>query len=231
METTHDLFEPKPAMLATPAVTTATKSWYRLSEVPVREFLKLIRPVYEKLYGDTVHDGCPDEFDRGIFHTMTDDEYREMLRLERKRKSTTMEKGYFHQNLLGTFPGWTRYVNGSDGNGGLDIGNVAGTIAAEVKNQDKTMNSDALKSVRTKLETWTRASPGRIGYIILVNGTPPNHKKNPLPANVRYLTGRQAYAMVSGRDSCYDDVLSTWCECFKRYPSLEALNAAIAELA
>lgn len=204
-------------------------SWYRIPEVPLKTFLRLIRPVYVKRYGNPAHTGCVNATKRAFYCQLSDSDYAAMVYGNRNNTSVDMELGYFHQYLLGSFPGWSSFRNGEKGAGGLDVAKLDETIRMEVKMQNATMNSDSKKSVVAKLSSWAAASPGRIGYIVLISDDRvPVHKKTPLPHGVQYLLGRDAYALVSGRESCLEDVLASIAGCSREYPSLEALDAAIA---
>lgn len=178
----------------------------------VGEVVKIIEST-EHNAGANFHKNVIDPFSalfHGVTHAIT---YKEWLEQEKARQSQkTMQNaiGDFHQEILGSVPGWTNLGAG----GGLDVVNSKMKIIAEVKNKFNTTKGnhkveiyDAIKS-KLKTETYTDF----VGYYVEVipQGkksynkpfVPPDNKtKKRRPSNkyIRVIDGKSFYEIATGR--------------------------------
>ena len=146
----------------------------------------------------------------GITHSIS---YKEWIKLEKSRQlQKTMQNaiGDFHQEILGSIPGWINLGTG----GGLDVTNIRMKIIAEVKNKFNTTKGnhkiEVYDAIKSKLEN--KDFIGYIGYFVEVipqdknryNSpfTPPDNKtkkRRPTNQNIRVIDGMSFYELASGR--------------------------------
>jgi len=213
-----------------PTIMTAASSSpkYQIPEISKMAFVTAIKPLYDvlenkiKAKGDAK--GDDDVFLKPIISSyagITQAQWEESELVRRRQKNIEMNMGNFHQQMLGNLPGYHVLPKGHET--GCDVMRNDKALVAEVKNRHNTMNADSSKSVKQKL--LVQLEKGREAYLILVN-CPPG-KKTPrfkLPETVKVLTGLEAYALFSGRDTFFDDLNATlkWCfASFKTHAELK----------
>jgi len=200
----------------------ALPSWYKIPEINTETYLRLIRPLYDIIEGKKVSKSEPDPFAQQgwmHFHTMTREEWEHEHKKIQSDRAWTMAWGNFHQNCMGTFPGWITYDKGHTT--GCDIGKEDDTSVAELKNNTHTMNSDSKKSVLRKLKK--QKDLGKRALLVVINGD----TKQSVKDGVETISGRQFYEELSGRPNFMDDMLSTTNETFNTYKTFESLNLAL----
>jgi hypothetical protein len=122
----------------------------------------------------------------------------------RNLSGISQKLGYFHQNLMGSFHGWTSVYNGK----GFDLISDDGQTIVEVKNKYNTMNADSKKSVIDKLTAFIEK--GKTSILCFVNvksKKKPELKDNP---EIAVKSGKEMYTILSGRESFWDDLLQTF---------------------
>jgi len=200
----------------------ARRDWYRIPEIHKETYLTLIKPLYDIIEGKKVSKSEPDPFSQQgwiQYHGMHANEWdcgHKKIQIER---AWTMAWGYFHQNLMGSFPGWINYKKGHPS--GCDIGKEDGTCVGEVKNNTNTMNSSSKESVMKKLKKQNDL--GKRALLVVINGD----TKNLIKDGIELLSGRQFYEELSGRPTFINDILSTTNNSFRQYKTFEALKTAL----
>jgi hypothetical protein len=215
MSSTRRLFRPRPCHRAPPA-------WYRIPEIPVEQFVKHIKPLYNVLEKKKTHVSAPDPFAQQgytAFHGIGDSAWSDCYKDIQQYRAYTMAWGTFHQVLMGSFEGWTS-VKGHPTK--CDLIKNDGTAVVEVKNNINTMNSGGRASVMKNLRD--QRQQGKEAMLVIVNGSTPNDCD---ADGVKTLDGRSFYAYLSGRPSFFDDVLKTTTACFERYKTHAALTASL----
>jgi hypothetical protein len=204
------------------------RSWYRIPEIPFEAYVRCLKDVYAVLERTNESQTVADVFLKTILaaHSkMTDAQWTQAEEQRLYEKNLSMKMGDFHEELMGKFPGYET----------LPLGHVTGTDVRklddseffEVKNRDNTMNSGAAETVVRKLTKLTEAGKG--ATLVLVNTEKKTIPRYKAPEAVRVLNGRQAYAALSGRESFFDDLVTTLGETFTRFPTYAALLADRAD--
>jgi hypothetical protein len=153
----------------------------------------------------------------GVTHSIV---YKQWLEQEKARQlQKTMQNaiGDFHQQILGSIPGWTNLGVG----GGLDIVNKEMKIIAEVKNKYNTTKGNHMveiyDAIKSKLKTGEYAN--FIGYFVEVipKGkkiydklyTPSDNKtkkRRPNNEKIRVIDGISFYALATGREHALQEL-------------------------
>ncbi len=185
----------------------------------VGKVLEVIKSA-ERDAGITFHKNVIDPFSalfHGITHAIT---YKEWIKQEKARQSQkTMQNaiGDFHQEILGSIPGWINLGAG----GGLDIANEEIKIIAELKNKFNTTKGnhrvEIYDAIKSKLKT--KEYENYTGYYveIIPQGknkynklfTPSDNKtKKRRPANkkIRIIDGVSFYALAAGRQHALQEL-------------------------
>lgn len=116
--------------------------------------------------------------------------------------------GTFHQELLGSMPGWENLGVG----GGVDVRSEEFRIVAEVKNKHNTMNAASSEATFEKLSNWLRYRDrdGFIAYLVKIVPKSParfdrpwthSARLNPAREDIREIDGYSFYAKVTGDDT------------------------------
>ncbi len=135
--------------------------------------------------------------------THSDIELSEWSDLEKERqiqKSIQNSIGEFHQNLLGSFNGWTNPGRG----GSVDLVNEQRKIIAEVKNKHNTLNSGGSNDTYLKLANHLKFD--RKGYTAYLVQIVPRHAADydaPWSPNIKTLALREDLRKIDG-ESFYD---------------------------
>ena len=116
--------------------------------------------------------------------------------------------GNFHQDVLGSMPGWRRLPKG------LDVVHDERRIVAEVKNKHNTMNSANKERVIERVEEFLKrqgARQGWVGYLVMI--VPKTPGQNPVEIGrpntpVFGIDGMQFYALASGVEDALQQVYS-----------------------
>lgn len=208
--------------ITSPSNMNTNPSWYKIPEITVSTFIKLIKPLYDLLEGKKTSKSEPDMFAQQSRMNYNNKSYEEW-ETEHKRiqidRAFTMEWGNFHQNLMGMFPGWQNLNKGHTTK--CDIGKVDGSCYGEIKNNINTMNSSSKESVLKKLHK--QKSLGKRAILIIVNGD----SKHKIIDGIEYMNGRAFYEELSGRPEFIDDLLATTNECFKLYKTFTQLKQSL----
>ena len=118
--------------------------------------------------------------------------------------------GDFHQDVLGSMPGWENAGRG----GSYDVKNSEKRIIAEVKNKHNTMNARSAISVYDNLQRHLDYSEDNIKLAYLVEVVPKTPKpyndipfapsergtKRPARKDILKIDGKSFYALASGHD-------------------------------
>ena len=199
-------------------VMTTLPNWYKIPEIPIVRFSHLLKPLYDIIECKKVSKSALDPFSQQAnmsFHNISREEWVQNQKKIQNEHSWTMGFGYFHQNLMGSFPGWKIYKTG------CDIGKEDDTCVVEVKNNTNTMNSSSRESVLKKL--MKQLELGKRSLLVIVNGDIKESRKD----GIEIISGRQFYAELSGRPNFIDDLLTTVNESFSRYKSFKCLELAV----
>jgi len=197
-------------------------SWYKIPEINKDTYLSLIRPLYDIIEGKKISKSEPDLFAKQgwmNFHNINEEQWEYENKKIQIQRVWTMAWGDFHQNLMGSFPGWENYKRGHIT--GCDIGKEDNTCVAEIKNNTNTMNSDSKKSVMKKLKK--QKDLGKRSILVIINGDTNSSVKD----GIETISGKHFYKELSGRLSFMDDILSTTNESFKLYKTFESLTTAL----
>jgi hypothetical protein len=197
-------------------------SWYKIPEINKETYLSLVKPLYEIYEGKKLSKSEPDMFAQQgwiSFYNMKSEEWHHEHKKTQIERASTMAWGDFHQNLMGSFPGWINYKKGHIT--GCDIGNENNTCVAEIKNNTNTMNSSSKESVLKKLKK--EKDLGKRALLVIINGD----IKQSVKDGIETISGRQFYGELSGRPNFMDDILSTTNETFNKYKTFEALKLAL----
>jgi len=200
--------------------------WYRITEIALKDYVACLKDIYTVLEGRHKSTGSDDVFMRTIMaaHSgMTPAAWEAAEAHRRYEKALSMKMGDFHEELAGKFPGYRTLKNGDET--GCDVQKIDGTEIWEWKNRDNTMNSGAAASVMSKL---TKASAKSTkAYLVLVNCEKKTVPRLGAPESITVLTGRQAYAQLSGRAEFFDDLNATLDHTFRTYPTYATLLSAL----
>jgi hypothetical protein len=146
----------------------------------------------------------------GVTHAIT---YKEWIEQEKARQSQkTMQNaiGDFHQEILGSIPGWTNLGSG----GGLDVVNKKIKIIAEVKNKFNTTKGnhkvEIYDAIKGKLKS--REYADFVGYYVevipqgkkiydktFVPSDNKTKKRRPINKKIRVIDGISFYSLATGR--------------------------------
>jgi len=156
-----------------------------------------------------------------LFHGMTHSiSCKEWIMQEKARQAQkTMQNavGNFHQQILGSVPGWKNMGIG----GGLDIVNHKKKIIAEVKNKFNTTKGNHKVEVYNAIETILKLNEHKnfIGYYVEIISqgrhtynkpfTPSDNKtkkRRPINENIRVIDGVSFYALVTGRERALQEL-------------------------
>lgn len=201
--------------------------WYTIPEIPTAGFLRAVKPLYDCLEDKKKPSGGDDIFLKSILaaHSgMTQAQWEAAEAARRHQKLLEMKMGDFHEEILGLFAGYTCLPLGHAT--GCDVMKDDGSEVLEVKNRDNTMNSGSAESVVRKLTAM--AESGRKAVLVLINCTAKKVPRFQAPASVDVVSGRDAYARLSGRATFFDDLNKTVSECFARYKTHAELSSALA---
>jgi hypothetical protein len=185
--------------------------FYKIPEIRFVHYVECLEDIY-----DAKNTKLPiqdDEIDRFLRASLPFDQDA------KRQKLLTMKWGYFHQNLAGKFRGYHTLKNGHTS--GLDVIKDDGTEFWEWKNKFNTMNSASAKT--TELKLLKKIEEGVSAFLVQVNC--PNGKVNrhAMPNTIHVLNGKQGYAHISGRDTFFEDLLTTVEETFRRFKTFEEI--------
>jgi len=153
----------------------------------------------------------------GVIHAIT---YKEWIEQEKARQSQkTMQNaiGDFHQEILGSIPGWKNLGAG----GGLDVVNKQMKIIAEVKNKFNTTKGnhkvELYDAIKAKLKT--KEYTNFIGYYVEVIPQAKNkynkpftpsdnktQKRRPVNKSIRVIDGISFYALATRRQRALQEL-------------------------
>lgn len=153
----------------------------------------------------------------GVTHAIT---YKEWIEQEKARQSQkTMQNaiGDFHQEILGSIPGWVNFGAG----GGLDVINQQMKIIAEIKNKYNTTKGnhriEVYDAIKSKIKTNEYES--FIGYYVEVIPRGKNKynkpfvpadnktkKRRPCNKKIRVIDGVSFYALATGRSHALQEL-------------------------
>ncbi len=144
------------------------------------------------------------------------DEWMNQEKSRQVQKTFQNAVGDFHQNILGSLPGWS-----SSGSGGsYDIINEDRKIIAEIKNKHNTMNANAARGVYDTMSRWLDyGKEGYVGYVVEVVPKSPKSYCAPFTTSERgikrqtrddlqRIDGKSFYALATGVDDAIDQLYS-----------------------
>ncbi|MBI3255821.1 MAG: Eco47II family restriction endonuclease [Candidatus Andersenbacteria bacterium] len=153
----------------------------------------------------TVIDPFSAVVDASIQHISLE-EWMEQEKVRKIQKALQNALGKFHQNILGSMPGWENAGTG----GSYDVRNTEKKIIAEIKNKYNTLNSGGFWNMHTTL-TGHLDYGGRgftAYYVPIITETPKafnkpfsttrNGIRTPIREDLRTMDGKSFYAMASG---------------------------------
>jgi len=181
---------------------------YRIPEIRPCDFIHCVRGIYDVLDNKHTSKTVDDPFMRAILtrHSkLSEAEWRaaELCRL--KQKALEMKVGYFHEELMGKFPGYETLPNGHVS--GCDVRKLDGTVIFEVKNRYNTVKGSDGKHVIERLAKLRSAGVRAIFAQINCESGKVNRYGGPPEMDI--WDGRQVYAFLSGRASFFDDLRRT----------------------
>lgn len=200
------------------SVNPSIKDWYKINEIPLQTYIALLKDIYTVLENKNKPKSEEDIFARtcwSSYYDITLDDLDEERKRIQKEKAFTMKLGDFHQHLMGSFSDWEDYGIGHET--GCDVGKTDGTCIAEVKNNTNTMNSSSQESVMNKLKKQVEL--GKRAILVIVNGDIKQKNKD----GVIWMSGRDFYKELSGRDDFFNDLLSTLQYTFANYKTYNEL--------
>ena len=203
--------------------TSHLPSWYTIPEVHPLVLLKYIKTLYDILEGRNKSKSTLDPFAKDCwkrFYNSTEEEWQSQNKIVQKNRSWTMAWGTFHQNIMGSFPGWENYGRGHTT--GCDIGKNDGSDVREIKNGKTSMNSGGKESVNNKLKK--QITLGKKVVIVIVNYNFPTKNDD----GITWMSGNKCYQELSGRPDFMDCLKDTVTECFAKFETYESLKAALA---
>lgn len=194
----------------------------KIPEVPQKTLVPLLKPFYDILEGRKVSKSEPDRFAEQCwmsYHGLSKEDWERQHKIIQINKAWTMSWGNFHQSLMGSFPGWEDLKTGHETK--CDIWKQDKTCVAEVKNNKNTMNSGGNESVMKKLKA--QVALGRRTVLVVVNGDIPHVVVD----GVEKMNGKDFYAELSGRETFFEDLLSTLKEIFATFKTYEQLKKSL----
>lgn len=200
--------------------------WYTLPLIPVAEYAKCLRPLYNVLEKKNIGKSQPDVFLKTVLaaHSGMTVEHWDVLEKARlHQKAMEMKMGDFHEELMGKFPGYETLPVGHET--GTDVRKTDDSLFLEVKNRDNTMNSGGAETVVRKLAKL--AAAGKEAILVMVNSQKKTLPRFKAPAAVQVMNGRQIYARLSGDEAFEDKLLATIAATFARFPTYAQLEAAL----
>lgn len=137
------------------------------------------------------------------FQNISPHDWLEQEKVRQAQKSLQNAIGAFHQNVLGSMPGWrdAGYA------GSFDVESASKRILAEVKNKYNTMNSTTAKGVCDSLaKHLDNGKSGFTAYLVQIipkTSTPYDeefapHRSAPPREDIRRIDGKSFYALATG---------------------------------
>lgn len=200
-------------------------SWYKIPEVTPTNFLAAIKPLYDHLEGKKTSKSEPDPFAQQSFmnyNNQSQEEWEKQHKQIQMFRAYTMEWGNFHQNLMGSFPGWQNLKTGDVSK--CDICTADKSCVGEIKNNINTMNSSSKESVLAKLKK--QKALGKRAILVEVNGD----RKTSTLDGIEFISGRTFYEELSGRPEFMDDLLATTNMCFKQFKTFDQLKQCLGSV-
>ena len=153
---------------------------------------------------------------------MSESEWENYEKLRNMQKNIEMALGNFHQALLGECDGWENLKKGHITK--CDVLKADGTSILEVKNRSNTCNSDSGKSVNEKL---IKQLENGVETVALVQVNCPGGKvdRSGIDPRIKVWSGEEAYAIVSGRETFFEDLKATFVDTFKMFKTYDELTA------
>jgi len=208
--------------------TIKTPPWYTLEDIlPFATLVTHMRGLYAVQEGHIKPKSITDTTLRAFrsgFDTPEDLANENRARL--RGKAFEQETGKFHQNILGSLPGYKSLPNGGNGTS-IDVIKTDGTVSIEVANRNNSKSHGGLQFVARNLQAaHDKGSRAIYAMIQCEEGKPiPRHK---MPKDVEVMNGQQIYALASGRETFFKD-LDAMVACtthhFKTYEALLRGNA------
>jgi len=200
--------------------------WYKIPEISPNNFLIAIKPIFQALKVEikSRNSKTDDKFMKTIimsYYNWSQEDWLKHEHLRNLQKVLEMNMGDFHETLAGYFKGYKNVKVGHVS--GCDVIKEDGTEVWEWKNKENTMNHDAKKSVFKKLND--NASNGKKAYLVFVNAWTKMKKQD----NFEILSGKEAYKMLSGRESFYTDLMDTLQVIFQNYKTFIELQNALTK--
>lgn len=188
--------------------------WYKIPNVSFAAYVECLMDIYKtKEPTSDIYDPFLEAITSGLYNVTTDQHQKNTRRFQLEH-SMKMKMGGFHQKLLSAFPGWKNLKQGDAS--GVDVVKEDESEYAEIKNRTNTMNSGSAKTVNDKLVK--QVALGRKAILVQINtGLDGKTNTSGIDKSIHIMNGKEAYAYFSGNSHCYDLVLYTVNETFKRF--------------
>jgi hypothetical protein len=146
----------------------ASESWYLIPEIPTKDFLICVTPIYSVIEETHISKTNEDPFIKAVLvgnTAMTDETWKKAEKSRLSQKALEMKMGDFHEELMGKFPGYKTLPNGHDT--GCDVSSDDGNTLIEVKNKHNTIKGSDGKHVVEMLKK--HADTGKNAILVQVN--------------------------------------------------------------
>jgi hypothetical protein len=197
--------------------------WYKISEIPFKEYVICLAQIYKVLEQDTASINHTDVFFKKsymAFKEKTEEEWASEQKQISLHRLFSMKSGDLHEELMGKLPAYETLPRNHESK--CDVRSKDESEYLEIKNNENTMNSDSAKSVIKKLIDMTQK--GKHAILILVNSDSRTTPRFGAPPEIDVLNGKKGYAHLSGRENFYDDLLDTIEYTFKTFKTYKQLQ-------
>jgi len=202
-----------------------SRSWYKINEIPLCEFIKCCMPIYNILEDKYQPKSHIDPFLKSVLMgSAANDEWNIIEKARLRRKNLEMKLGYFHEELMGKFDGYYTLPNGH--HTGCDVMKKDESVIFEVKNRDNTVKGSDGKHIISMLKK--HKADGKKAVFVQINC--PDGKVNrygDTAFDIYIWNGKEVYEFLSGRETFFEDLLSTVDYVFSNYKTFDKLNALL----
>lgn len=200
--------------------------WYKIQEIPYLDYITCCKPIYDVLEDRHISKSAEDPFLKASMtgmYSMSESDYVKWEVIRQKQKALEMKWGDFHEELMGKFPDYETLPTGHES--GCDVQKRDETEIFEIKNRDNTVKGSDGKHIISMLKRHRDA--GKRAIFVQVNCPDGKVKRYNAPPEIEVWNGRQAYAHLSGRDTFFDDLLSTVKTTFSLFKTYDSLKQTL----
>jgi len=199
--------------------------WYRIPEIDPVDYAKCLRSLYNIHEGKHISKSEVDPFMKGMrigLDNISESKWNEMEKDRLKTKSFEGAMGYFHQDIMGKFPGWETLPPADETE--CDVMKKDRKAIIESKNKSNTCNSGGNKDVIRKL---SKQLDNGVERAICAKVNCPDDKVSGFKAEPRIevMSGKQVYEFLSGRETFFEDLKATFVDTFKMFKTYDELTA------